>query len=325
MSESTSQISNSIFQENYAATGGTIKSILSSISISGCEFIDNESGDQTIGVYIALSDVIIDSTSFTTSQTNDEYFDNVVTRTGGYVYLTASSELSITESYFTRGYGSYGGALYFAGDCDIVISTSIFNQNAVVSNGGAIYSNSNNLDITDSEFTENFSLVAGMDIVFISGQLNVSNITFNVLKYQTSMYLIESTTIFENIQVDSVAYDESSTAECGGAMYVQEPTELTITDSSFSNLDFASTGGALCLINLSDPEDEDFDGTDYTITISNTTFMSNSASSGGAIEAKQVDNTMIDNCAFESNNAEGEDFGTGGAIAFLSTSKPLIH
>jgi len=144
------QISNCIFQDNYAADeGGAVYCRENSpVLFSSCEFVQNSSNKGGgIGGH---------NSNF--SCVNCNFINNMGETSGGAVYCSrdsVSSDINLTECTFTGNTAGDGGALL--GWCTAYITSCTFNDNSAAGNGGAINSLYGSLNLVDCIFQNNTS------------------------------------------------------------------------------------------------------------------------------------------------------------------------
>lgn len=239
------------------------------------------------------------------------------------------------------GGGSFGGGLLSLFQ-DIVVTKSTFTNNSTADNGfngGGLYAEGDGISVTvrDSEFSGN--LAAGGSGLAINGTPQTTTITNSTFDGNGStagladrggaLYLLHGDS---DINIDGCEFLNNSTVagdrfSGGGAIYMlsfsRTPTRFNLTNSQIEANVCAGTnngeGGGLVIIN------------DIDATIDNTDFISNSASSGGAMITAvgfirdTVDNipmTMlpehnvsVSNSRIINNVAQSQ----GGAVATFST------
>ena len=110
----------------------------------------------------------------------------------------------------------------------------------------------------------------------------------------------------------------------GGVIYAANVQGFIITNSHFEGMNIAIEGGVIYLARLSSSL-EFTGGIFMEITVRNSTFLSNSASLGGAIYLNNEIYFNIESCVFDSNSAKqiNGTGGDGGAIYYYSTSGKL--
>ena len=258
---------------------------------------------------------------------HDTTLRDAVASYGGAVYVDADGEFTGYNVNFINNTAVYrGGAIYSEGLVQAYYS--VFDSNDITfrtkndDNGGAaIYNNNGFLAISDSNITNNLK-----DIVIRNG--NAGDLLVGVVVTSGNTFIINS--YFANNTgswggaISSLGYMnpedytvtirdskfEGNNATFGGAIYV-ESANLIVENSTFENnkgvgvgsSGTSNTQGGAIVVHPS--------GSSATITDS--TFIANSANVGGAVSLPGVDeDSVIDNCTFIDNTASAD----GGALYF---------
>jgi predicted outer membrane repeat protein len=236
---------------------------------------------------------------------------------GGGINNLSGATLTVTNVTFSgnnsidgNGPTDGGGAIkqWNGGTLNVVNSSFLSSTAAKV--GGAIQAiNGANVTVSGSTFSNNTSTLNGGAITQDGGTLSVSNSIFsnNAAGYGGAISATSGVTLMmTNVTFNSnnVCAPSCVNGANGGAIY-QAGGPLTVTNSTF-NSNTADLGGAI------------YQG-GGTTTISGTSFSSNQASIGGAIENVGGGTLNITASVFVSNTAGllpgGSSIGTGGAIA----------
>ena len=237
---------------------------------------------------------------------------------GGTIYSTGS--LTISNATFTGRSGTNdagrGGAIYLLDTTDVLtLSDSSFTDFGATNSGGAIRMNGGTL--TNVTFTDNQAEVShGGAIENFDNLLTITGTnTFDGNRagaasndYGGSIYSTGSLTISNTTFIGR--NDTIVDAGRGGAIYLLDTTDvLTLSDSSFSNLLVANSGGAIRM---------------YGGTMSNVTFTDNQAqlSVGGAIENFTNSLTITGTNTF-TNNAAGTGTGDYGGMIYTTGALEL--
>ena len=320
-----SRIEDSDFYYNNSTIGGTIKTILTNITVYNTTFEDNVSSLQTSSIYVAFSYTNITICNFTNTDTDSETNSLTSKLTGGFMFFTADSNVEINNCTFTNGVATSGGALYFAGDWSATINWCIFENNAVYRFGGSIYSNNNYITVNNSTFNRSIAAQQGSDIYGTFGNISVYDSSFEVGN-KVSIYTISVVTRLSQLQM--IGYNTSSqefTSDYGAGVYAEDTTEFVIESSTFENLTFAQFGGAIAIVKTGSITEGDGLPTTTYYTIKDSTFTSNIAQVGGAIYVYNTDTVSISNCSFYDNIANYdqavENSGYGGSIFYYTTGK----
>ena len=320
-----SQIVDSDFYYNNSTIGGTIKTILTNLTIYNTTFEDNASSLQTSSIYVAFSYSNITICNFANTDTNTETNSRTSRLTGGFMFFTADSNVEINNWTFTNGVATSGGALYFAGDWIATINWCNFKNNAVFKFGGSIYSNNNNITVNNSTFYRNLGGLQGSDIYGTFGTISIYESDFEVGK-KVSVYTTSVTTKLNQVyMVGSNTSSQEFTSDYGAGVYAEDTEEFVVESSTFENLTFAQFGGAIAIIKTSSLAEGDELPTKTYYTIKDSTFTSNIAQVGGAIYIYDTETVSISNCSFNGNIANYdqtvENSGYGGSIFYYTTGK----
>lgn len=184
-----------------------------------------------------------------------------------------------------------GGLISIINSTAMFTSVSMSGGNAIC--GGGIFASNSSISILSSQFYDNFATISssnsrkascndGGAIVLLNGIANITSSTFL-----------------------------TNAAIRGGAVSLINCTSISIVRSYFGhNSAFTLSGGALLVT-----------GAD-TLRISNTSFVSNFASDGGAASIQVCRDVALIDLNFENNTATGNlkssvSFGFGGALEFV--------
>ncbi|MDL2246175.1 hypothetical protein LJB96_01005 [Methanobrevibacter sp. OttesenSCG-928-K11] len=345
--QGTISIDNSIFTENYAATGGaitlgTFEDLLNetnidvSAYISNSEFKNNSAQHFGGALFGWLGNMTVVNSSF-----NKNHGE------GGAAISSMSINLEIYDSNFTDNHAGAGGAIATE-DAIVYIENSNFNNNTGDELGGAIAIEGGEYTIVNSDFRLN-SGVEGGAIWIIEGTLQINNTTFyhNEAEKGGAIYLSENGTLY--IEESNFTHNEANN---GGGIYIEEGT-LEIQDSFLHGNEATVNGGAIyhdlgdltidntifdensAIGNLSNPGFDGYGGGIYKGTgileIANTNFTDNSAVVGGAIDIGGMMNIIngdtdievsISNSLFENNFAYfgGGFFSWFGDVEIISSN-----
>ena len=329
--ETALNITDSDFVNNTAgvvvrtSNGGAIFTVaLSSTNIESSNFTGNSAQDD--GGALSLGDgngdgVFIGSCTFN---------DNVAVRFGGAINAINSvlDTISVFNSSFSRNTltpvdpanGDEGGGIYVADVFRLNVTASSFTANTCEKDGGAIFFERIGSDsfIEDCIFDSNIALDGGgavgsmsTDRVFIRG----STFSENEASGDGGAVLAG---FDERLDIRDSVFANNTSSQAGGAVAL-DPSGMafaTIDNSSFTGNVASFLGGALNVLGGGE-------GTIQNITISDSTFMANTAIIGGGVYVEEiVDAVDILGSEFRGNTAVEE----GGAIVVnqSSTSTFLI-
>ena len=260
----------------------------------------------------SLSNVTVSSSGFSTQSSSS---------LGGVIYT--EGVVSIENSQFTSNTGGLGGVIYSDGGTISVVGSNFSGNSAL--NGGVLYAkNGTTFTSLNNTFTNNLTVNGGYGGVFTfwfgvnysedgsSFENNLSDSNGGVL-YSNHNFASSQPNV---ISIQNAVFDTnqagngSFTTGSGGALYIYNRSEVTITGTDFVG-NTSSNGGALWVV-----------AADSTLTISDSSFSQNIADSSGAIGvlssgSSAPTNLDISNSTFSLNQATS---GYGGAISLGSGS-----
>ena len=263
--------------------------------------------------------------------------------------ISSSGHVIITNSNFTNNSADYGGAIEFA-FASAEISNSNFTDNTAVYRGGAIYSESTLnvdhcvFDKNDITFRTRNDDNGGAAIYNLNGTLTINNTNITnsvkdiVIRNGNAGDLLVGVVVTSGDTLINNSYFANNTGSWGGAIsslgYMNNnPYTLTVENTKFEGNN-ATFGGAIfvesselvvdnCTFENNKGVGVGSSGTSNTqggaivvfpsgakASITNSTFIANSANTGGAVSFAGVDqDSLIDNCTFTDNTASD-----GGAV-----------
>jgi hypothetical protein len=233
--------------------------------------------------------------------------------------LSGTSQVRLSNLTLTGGMSSKGAAVFIDGTAALTLDSDVLSGNQAVSDangnalGGAVYTS------TGASLTiENTS--------FVNNQANGANNSFGGAIANAGTLAITSATFTSNAALGSTTAEGSPPGgSLGGAIGNLDGATATITLSTFTGNQALGTGtgdaagGAICNQDLGVFP---FTGSGITITVSQCSFVNNTAKSGskapdggvgGAIEDQPGTSLAILSCSFTGNQALGT-FAGGGAI-----------
>jgi predicted outer membrane repeat protein len=243
-----------------------------------------------------------------------------------------SSDVEAVDCTFIDHSAGGGGAIASDAGSTLLISRSRFERNLAIL-GGAIQAIQNDIEILDSTFVDNAAAAgAAMYIDYCETLVEGSSFELNRATGNGGaiFMVLGLAEIHTSDFVDNRGFN-------GGAMYLDNITEVRVARSVLYRNAADQTGGAVCLKNCGDsPNGLDgvntlFDRnsalgdggailTDGPVTLANSIFDTNTASlGGGAIDFIQTSDGDLRNCTFSGNDA-----GSGDAILFGSTGTLLV-
>ena len=275
-------ISKSSFTSNIAVVeGGVIDtSGISSFIISNSNFTSNIAASEG-GVIYTLGNSL-----FTISKSS--FTSNIAVVSGGVMTTSGNSSFTISICNFTLNSAFVGGVMVASDNTSFTISNSVFN-----SSNGTFHSVFLGYTpyIVDS-FEVNYLQLTIAGVIYTSGKsiftITGSNFTYNSASiggvmciHDDSAFSISNSRFTSNI------------ADFGGVMSISGGSSFTITNSIFASNSATVEGGVISDVKVD---------SGITLTISNSNFTYNSARYGGVIGTSGNSLTII-NSIFLSNKA----------------------
>ena len=299
-------------------------------TVTNLQFQNNIAGSESTGIFITFSQVTISNSVFNTTL----YPNNLTNSTtaaaasslfGWYISISAGATVTITNSNFDNGYAINGGAIYVSGNSDLTLNTCNFNGCASKSYGGAIYATGfNSFSASNCQFSKNMCEISGCDLYLNSGVASLINTKVSITSSQTSIYLVSGNFEATNLSMANIQPRIVKTKNLFGAgIYVLNMNAFTLSNSNFTNLNYAEYGGAIYLLGSTSSSKQVTSSPSWVIK--SCTFIGNSAFNGGAIYIDSIDYTVINASIFTNNSVSSSDSqnGYGGAIYYLSSGKKL--
>ena len=326
MGEDMESYGGAIYNQNifsFSSEGDLIMETLGNITIINSSFINNTASEYGGAIENNHGILIIRDSTFT---------NNTASRIGGAIENNHGI-LIIRDSTFTNNMADYGGAIYSDGG-NLSINDSDFTNNTASSSGGAVCIIFGNATIIDSTFTNNTAYRGGainkeetFDLGF-ADYIQIINISTSSFTNNTADYggVISNGGDCE-FSIIASNFTNNNASMNGGAIFNRD--SLFIKDSTFKNNtaynedeegNLQGNGGAIYNQNiyLHSSEGDLIIGTLGNITISNSSFMDNTAVNAGVIfnSGGQI---TINSSSFTNNIAIGESTmdvirGNGGVI-----------
>eukprot|EP00347_Sterkiella_histriomuscorum_P016286 403353768 len=218
-SESDVVLSNCKFFDNQAKKN-TISIMQSSVLIQNSTFKNNYASSRSKNIFVGFSNLKIeDSQMFYDSQylgSQDPDYSQ-----GAFLSLIFEVNLIIANTQFINGSSQNGGALYIQGDSIIDIQNSTFTDNYAQLKGGAFYA-------------------AG----FLQMSISYNSIIKNNIAFEIGddIYITNTKNLFslsqvdiENINAKTSIYIEQAQVNIRGALYLNNPEQLEISNCTFLN------------------------------------------------------------------------------------------
>jgi len=322
---STVVMTSCTFTDNTAAqSGGGMRNIWSSVSVSGSTFTDNQASYGG-GIYSEATVLSLTGTTFTGNDatsgggggiynlscssgvyvTSCTFTSNTAMGNGGGIY-SYSGSLSLYNTTlsgnFANGSGSYGGGLYMSYATGTVTGTT-FDGNGANTYGGGVYLNAGTLNVSGSSVFSGNQAGWGGGIHNEGGTLSVTDTAFTANTASGGdgggIYNISSGS---GVSVTSCTFATNTATGNGGGIFSYS-TATDVSDSQFTG-NSATYGGALW--------------SQYgSLDVARTSFAGNAATSGDGGGA-YIDNTssVWTNCLFTGNTASSWGGGMfAGGIA----------
>ena len=260
---------------------------------------------------------------------NAKFSENTSTQVGGALYI-ANNDATLGTGYtFENNTGAQGGALAYNGkNADAVLSLDnfTFDTNHAIGStnktagGGALFISNGvtgTVDIKNSTFEKNDSTVAGGAILQENGStatMTIDGSTFaqNRTGAEGGAVVSDATLVVKNSTFTGNKTTGTKVVETGkpvldangggGAIFLYDESNTTISGSTFTGNESGTYGGAISTRMGADSEVS-------LLTLSDSEFKTNIAKANGGAIFNTVKTTIADGMLFEDNNAN-----FGGAI-----------
>lgn len=242
---------------------------------------------------------------------------------GGAIYLVSNNIDFGSGFSFTENESNRGGAIYFASAADFDMNGWEFTGNKANSTddsaGGALFVGkaTGTIDINNSTFTKNTSTVAGGAIGYVDGstvEMTIDDSTFtqNQTGAEGGAVVSDATLVVKNSTFTGNKTTGTKVVEAGkpvldangggGAIFLYDESNTTISGSTFTGNTSGTYGGAIATRMGADSAVS-------SLTLSNSVFESNHAGANGGAVYNTVKTTIGNGMSFTDNNAHN-----GGAI-----------
>ena len=260
---------------------------------------------------------------------NAKFSENTSTQVGGALYI-ANNDATLGTGYtFENNTGAQGGALAYNGkNADAVLSLDNFTfdtnhaigSTSKTAGGGALFISNGvtgTVDIKNSTFEKNDSTVAGGAILQENGStatmtIDGSTFTQNQTGAEGGAVVSDATLVVKNSTFTGNKTTGTKVVETGkpvldangggGAIFLYDESNTTISGSTFTGNESGTYGGAISTRMGADSEVS-------SLTLSNSVFESNHAGANGGAVYNTVKTTIGNGMSFTDNNAHN-----GGAI-----------
>ncbi len=258
-------------------SGGAVRGESGTLATSTCSF-SNNMGDEGGAIYLA------DGVEWT--DTGSTFTGNTSVRSGGAVFGGSNHAISLSATQFdSNTAGLHGGAIAASWYSSLRALEVVFTSNTAGESGGAVYTYvvTGDLRFEDSTFTANEALTGW------GGAIEV--------EWYSLLEVIRST------------FDANRSANSGGAVSQWYETSGICQDSTFTNNDARSSGGAWYF--------NPYQGRADDLTVTGSTFTDNIAESwGGGLFGAWARDVVVEDSTFDTNTASGAG---GGLAVYVAT------
>jgi predicted outer membrane repeat protein len=215
---------------------------------------------------------------------------------GGRV-ISATGPLTLTGLTIQHGnISGVGGGLYVEGD--LVVSGTTFYSNTASFAGGGVFMLTGETVLTSTKFIEN---VAGTGR---GGGITALNATLNGGRFEGNQTGTNGggLSVANDVELAGTEFVDNHATGLGGGLFVSAPTRSSVNTAHFEGNHAANGGGIYVELDR--------------LTISGTTFVSNTANSGGGLLA--VQGVVVQDSTFVANTAvNGGGMSIGGPLTML--------
>jgi len=235
--------------DNYSSDdGGAIWADDSTITIHNCNFTNNSCNDNGGAIYLeGNSAVHAEDSTFSNNFSDDD---------GGALYSNECGYNIINCIISKNHAGGNGGAYYADGDNDqdwVSFSKTSFSENHADKNGGAIYNNKESIVISSCTFDGNYCATYGGAIYSEGGELDIEyrstdpgEVVPTVFKNNNAPDSGGSLALFgTKCEVKDTVHENNHANACGGAIYISDDSDVTITNATFTGNNVLMDGGAV--------------------------------------------------------------------------------
>ena len=283
--------------------GGALYLYTSNATISSSHFVNNTAGvfGGAIATWEGTSSIVVNIDEC-------KFSHNSAGKSGAVLYSHTNKNIIIINSTFTFNKANLYGVLMADNESSIDLQSSTFKRNEIGDDGGAIFLDSkSNAVIKSSKFSNNrandtggaISARRGSTIVAIHSLFNACKADYGggiYVKVDSNIIIVNSTFI-------------NNTAKFGGALGVGVRGIIVIKNSKFENNSAKIDGGVLN------------SRTNNKFSISNCTFIANSADNDGVFLIYDMSSILLENSTFISNKAENN----GGVVYVFDRSNATIN
>ena len=303
--------------------GGVVAAFLSiSLEFQFVKFHHSKTKSYGGALYLHISNAII----------SESHFANNTALFGGAISTQKRATVVTDKCTFTNNSAkNSGAALHSHKQCNTTIIHSTFIDNKANRNGVIMADYESIIDLKNNIFQKNYIGDDGVVFLDNNGQAVIQNCGFtsNVAKDTGgAVSARNNSTIF----VDSSLFNDCS-ADYGGCIYAKVNCNVTIVNTTFIN-NVAKYGAALGTMigsrveiknckfesNIAKIDAEVLDSrTNNSISISNSTFINNSAANDGTLLIYDMSTIALDNSTFIGNRADNN-----GGVAYVYERSNII-
>lgn len=235
---------------------------------------------------------------------------NVNSSDGGAVFSTG--DLTVRDARFADNASDYGGALYLDGGT-VLIEDSVFSDNGAGLDGGAIYITGADLTIRGTEFSDNQAQdpAAGGGAIFADCTCTGASLAIEDSTFNRNEASQGGALfVWGRATIAESYFFENSADDEGGAVYALDafPGPLAISDSSFESNGAASGGAVFAWLSL--------------VTVDGSTIFDNRGELGGGGLLVETGSLEVVNSTVSTNRGT---LGIGGGIAAIDSDVYLLH
>ena len=300
------KLNNNTFTDNTSAqNGGAVYGTGATVTGAGNSFTGNSSTNTSYGggaMYFTHSSAALSGSTFTGNSANVN---------GGAIAAYSESSVTLTDTTAAGNTAGSSGGFAMTYDSTLTMNTTGSNRNTLgdlsddakgntANSGGAIYADySSTVSISNADIGYNSSVGSGGALYFTgaTGTLSGCTVSHNVSGREGG---------------DSF----------GGAMMVGYASDVTVSNSSFSDNTATQWGGAIYVRHKNATDTAPI--VPSTLTLTGTGFTGNSAGLGGAIYANTSCVVDATDCSFTENRsttgAGGAIYANGAAITLSGTT-----
>ena len=189
-----------------APTGAGIFNDGSTLTLSDCRLIENESSEQGGGLYNTNGGDVTASTG--------AIFDRNFARDGGGIYNAASASFSVLGATFIRNQAFDGGGIYNLG-ASLTINKASFSGNGAENAGGGIYNGATNGLVQNATFSQNSAAAGEGGAVSNNGQGSLTlrhctiaaNVGAGVFNGPDASLILDNSIVSGNLDLNNDSFD----------------------------------------------------------------------------------------------------------------------